>query len=238
MKQDNVTQNNVMQNATRDNVTQDNITQDSVKHDNIKRYKITAIKLIKFFAGLAIIQLAVAAFLQIGIGSDSFTVFMQGLSKVLHISVGAANLLLTFVLLGIVFWLDRSQFKIGMVLAVVFAGIILDGMTKLVGLFLPVNPPMPIAVLEFVAACMVVSVGFPLLKSAGIGVAPNDALYLAISKKTGKSYGLIRVCVDAVYLLLGFFCGGVIGIGTVICVVAIGPMMQFVMNHLIKQEEN
>lgn len=213
------------------------MNQDNIKHHNIKKYKIELIKLIKFFVGLMIIQLAVAAFLQIGIGSDSFTVFMQGLSKVLHISVGAANLLLTFVLLGTVFWLDRSQFKIGMVLAVAFAGMILDGMTKLVALFLPANPPMPVAVLEFAAACAVVSVGFPLLQSAGIGVAPNDALYLAISKKTGKSYGLIRVSVDAVYLLLGFFCGGVIGIGTVICVVAIGPMMQFVMNHLIRQEE-
>lgn len=200
--------------------------------------KTLIIKLIKFFAGLAIIQLAVAAFLQIGIGSDSFTVFTQGLSKVLHISVGMGNLLLTFVLLLIVFWMDRSQIKFGMVLAVAFAGVILNGMTKLVGLFMPADPSLPLAIAECVIACMVVSIGFPLLKSANIGVAPNDALYLAIVRKTGRPYGLVRVCVDALYLVLGFFCGGVIGIGTIICVVAIGPMMQFVMNHLIKQPED
>ena len=203
----------------------------------MKKYASIAIRLIKFFAGLAIIQLAVAMFLQIGIGSDSFTVFMQGLSKVLGISVGMANLVLTFVLLIFVFWLDKSQFEVGMVLAVVFAGVILDGMTRIVNQVLPANPSLPLALVEFMISCMVVSIGFPLLKSAGIGVAPNDALYLAISKKTGKPYGIVRVCVDACYLVLGFLCGGVIGIGTVICTVVIGPMMQFVMNHIIKQPE-
>lgn len=200
------------------------------------RFQNIFLKLIKFFTGLALIQLAVASFLRIGIGSDSFTVFIQGLSVVFPISVGMANFLFTLVLLGIVFWLDRSQFKIGMVLGVAFAGLILDGMTVVVGYLLPETSSVIGIALEFAVTCIVVSLGFPLLKSAGIGVAPNDALYLAIVKRSGKPYGLVRALVDGVYLILGFFCGGVIGIGTVICVVAIGPMMQFVMNHIIKQE--
>ncbi|MDE6749435.1 MAG: hypothetical protein K2K21_10330 [Lachnospiraceae bacterium] len=196
-----------------------------------------AVRLVKFFVGLAMIQLAVATFLAVGLGSDSFTVFMQGLSKVLHISVGAGNCLLTLVLLGIVFWLDRSQLRIGMVLSVAFAGLILNGMTLLLGKVLPSNPSVPVMALEFVSACVVVSFGFSILKSARLGVAPNDALYLAIVKKINKPYGMVRTCVDALYLLLGFVCGGVIGIGTLICVVVIGPMIQFVMTHIIKQDE-
>lgn len=196
-----------------------------------------AVRLIKFFVGLAMIQLAVATFLAVGIGSDSFTVFMQGLSKVLHISVGAGNCLLTLVLLGIVFWLDRSQLRIGMVMAVAFAGLILNGMTLILEKVLPKNPSIPVMALEFATACVVVSFGFAILKSARLGVAPNDALYLAIVKKINKPYGLVRTCVDALYLLLGFICGGVIGIGTLICVVVIGPMIQFVMTYIIKQEE-
>lgn len=199
--------------------------------------KITFIKLLKFFAGLAIIQLAVSLFLHTNIGSDSFTVFMQGLSKVLNISVGASNCLLTAVFLAIVFWLDRSQFGIGMVLAVVFAGPILNGMTWIVERILPQNLAWWMIALEFAAGCIIVSIGFPLLKSAGLAVAPNDALYLAIVNRTGKPYALVRVCVDAVYFVLGYFCGGVIGIGTIICLVAVPVMMQFVMKHIIKQPE-
>ncbi len=196
------------------------------------------VRVIKFFAGLALIQLGVAGFLIVGIGSDSFTVFTQGFSRVLHISVGVGNCLLTLVLLGIVFWLDRSQFRIGMVLAVVFAGLFLNGMTFLLEKVLPQNPSLPVIALEFAVSCVIVAFGFPILKSANLGVAPNDAFYLAIAKKLKKPYGLVRVCVDALYLVLGFICGGVIGIGTLICVVAIGPMVQFVMTHLVKQEES
>ncbi|MCM1216920.1 MAG: hypothetical protein NC548_20670 [Lachnospiraceae bacterium] len=195
------------------------------------------VRWIKFFVGLALIQLAVAGFLTAGIGSDSFTVFTQGFSGVLHISVGAGNCLLTLVLLGFVFWLDRSQLRIGMVFAVAFAGIFLNGMLLLLGKVLPQTPSLPVIALEFALSCVVVSFGFPILKSANLGVAPNDAFYLAIAKKIKKPYGVVRVCVDALYLVLGFICGGVIGIGTLICVVAIGPMMQFVMTHFIKQKD-
>ena len=99
----------------------------------IKKAKNIFIRLMKFYGGLALIQLAVAAYLQIAMGSDSFTVFMQGVAKTFHLNVG------------------------------------------------------------------------------------------------------LRVLVDAVYLVAGFLLGGVVGVGTVVCVVAIGPMVQFVMNHLIKQ---
>ena len=133
--------------------------------------------------------------------------------------------------------MDRTQFKIGMVFAVAFAGLFLDGMTKVVAVILPKEPSIPVIALEFALTCVAVSIGFPLLKSAGIGVAPNDALYLAIANRTKKPFGLIRVLVDACYLVCGYFFGGVIGIGTVVCVIAIGPMMQFVMKHIIKQKD-
>ena len=81
------------------------------------------------------------------------------------------------------------------------------------------------------------SVCFPLLKSAGLAVAPNDSLYLAIVNRTGKPYRIVRACVDAIYFVLGFLCGGVIGIGTILCLIAVPPMMQFVMEHIIKQPD-
>ncbi len=202
----------------------------------MKKFKNIAMRLLRFYAGLTLIQVAVAAFLQIAMGADSFTVFMQGLSKTLHFSVGFGNAIITFVLLIIVYILDKKQFKIGMVLAVISAGLILNGMTALLDILIPPNMPVWMLWIEFFMACVLVAIGFPLLKSADLRVAPNDALYLAIMNRTGKSYGLVRVSVDAVYLVIGYFLGGVIGIGTLVCVVAIGPMVQFVMDHFYEKE--
>lgn len=193
------------------------------------------IRMLKFYVGLTLIQLAVAAFLQIAIGADSFTVFMQGVANTCHLNVGLTNAIITFILLVIVYILDKKQFKIGMILAVATAGIILNAMTELLQLIVPPDIPIWVLYIEFALACVLVAIGFPLLKSAELGVAPNDALYLAIANRTGKKYGTVRVIVDAFYLVGGFCLGGVIGVGTVVCVIAIGPMVQFVMDHIIKQ---
>ncbi len=204
---------------------------------SMKKYKDMGIRLTKFYMGLTLIQIAVAAFLQIAMGADSFTVFMQGLAKTLNLSVGFGNAIITFVLLIIVYLLDKKQFKIGMVLAVISAGLILNGMTVLLDMILLPDIPIWILWIEFFLACVLVAIGFPMLKSADLGVAPNDALYLAISNRTGKPYGLVRVSVDAVYLVFGYFLGGVIGIGTVVCVIVIGPMVQFVMDHFYENKK-
>ncbi|HKM34338.1 MAG TPA: hypothetical protein VJY54_06315 [Lachnospiraceae bacterium] len=204
---------------------------------NRNKVKNITIRLLKFYVGLALIQLAVAAYLQIGIGSDSFTVFLQGVSKLFQLNVGLTNGLITFVLLIIVYIMDKKQFQIGMVLSVATAGLLLNAMTWFLNVILPANLPMWILCAEFAFACVLVAIGFPLMKSAELGVAPNDALYLAISNRTGKSYGMVRVIVDAIFLVVGFFLGGVVGVGTVVCVIALGPMVQFVMNHMIKQKE-
>lgn len=202
--------------------------------NNVKK---VVIRLIKFYVGLALIQLGVAAYLQIAIGADAFTVFMQGVANTFQLNVGLTNALLTFILLVIVYILDKKQFKIGMVLAVVSAGMLLNVMTYFLDVILPSNIPTWVLYIEFALACVLIAIGFPLLKSAELGVAPNDALYLAISNRTGKKYGTIRVIVDAFYLVVGFCLGGVVGVGTVICVIVIGPMVQFVMDHVIKQKK-
>lgn len=203
----------------------------------MNKVKDILIRLVKFYVGLSLIQLGVAAYLQIDRGSDSFTVFMQGVSKTTHLNIGLTNAILTFVLLAVVYILDKKQFQIGMVLAVLSAGAILNGMNVLLAKVLPSDMPEWQLWVEFALACVLVAIGFPLLKSARLGVAPNDALYLAISNRTGKPYGPVRMTVDAVFLAAGFLLGGVVGIGTVVCVVALGPMVQFVMDHIIRQPE-
>jgi hypothetical protein len=75
-------------------------------------------------------------------------------------------------------------------------------------------------------ACLIISIGFPTLKSAQLGVAPNDLLYLTFVDKLNKPYGIVRVGTDGLFFIVGVTLGGVIGIGTVLCTLCIGPMMQ------------
>lgn len=48
---------------------------------------------------------------------------------------------------------------------------------------------------------------------------------VALAKRTGKSVGLCRSCVEGMAILLGWLLGGQVGIGTVIAMLGIGALI-------------
>lgn len=57
-------------------------------------------------------------------------------------------------------------------------------------------------------------------------MAPNDAIYLFIADKLNKPYRVVRMLTDGGFILVGIILGGVAGIGTLICLVILGPLTQ------------
>ena len=90
---------------------------------NIKNY---IVRIMFFLVGCFIIQLGVAFFIKSNTGVDSFTIFMQGLANLLHITVGQANILVMgIVFIGMLIF-TREYIRLGTFLAVITAGPFLD----------------------------------------------------------------------------------------------------------------
>lgn len=189
--------------------------------------KQLAKQIVIWIIGLMIIQIGVALFLSLNLGSDPFTLFTQGVARKLGISPGTANRLLTFILLGILVFLDKGQIKIGTFLGMISAGMLLDKVINLLNGLQMNHYPLVVKIIIFIGGCIIICIGFPILKSSGIGVAPNDLFYLALVKRCNKPYRIIRASVDAIYMIIGISLGGVIGIGTVLCIILLGPIMDF-----------
>lgn len=199
--------------------------------------KLLAKKLVLFLLGVWIIQAGVALFIKASIGSDPFTAFTQGLSSVLGLSVGAASTCITATLIVIIALVDWHYLNIGTILSTICAGPFINLMTKV---FEPI--PMDSFVIGaipysnyfiksifLIIGCVIIAIGFSLLKSTNLGVSANDIVPLLISDKTKVSYGKVRICMDLTLLVVGFFLGGVIGIGTVIAALLQGPIIQYCM---------
>ena len=58
---------------------------------------------------MTIIQFGVALYVKTNIGSDPFTVFTQGLSMLLNISIGQANMIILATLITIIFLVGRKH---------------------------------------------------------------------------------------------------------------------------------
>ncbi len=59
---------------------------------------------------------------------------------------------------------------------------------------------------------------------AGLGPGPRDGLMTGLSRRSGRSLRLVRTGLEAAVLALGWLLGGTIGFGTVLYLIAIGPL--------------
>jgi uncharacterized membrane protein YczE len=202
-------------------------------------------RLVLFFVGMSIIQFGVALFLKTNIGSDTFTVFTQGLALTLdktslkefflvkwiagsaQVTPGVANMIILITLFVIILLVERKRINIGTLICVVGVGPIIDLGVKVVSYFPVESYNYFVRALLVAFGCFIIAVGFSVLSATNVGVAPNDIVPFIIQDKTKVQYRWIRITMDAVFLVGGFLLGGKIGLGTVISMAAIGPFIQF-----------
>ncbi len=202
-------------------------------------------RLVMFFVGMSIIQFGVALFLKTSIGSDSFTVFTEGLATVLNktglkdlsivhmitgraeVTPGVANMIILIVLFIGILIVDRKRIKIGTLICVIGVGPIIDLGVKAVSYFPIESANIFVKMLLVLGGCFIIAVGFSIMSESDIGVAPNDIVPFIIKDKLNCQYRCVRIAFDATFLIVGFILGGKVGIGTIIAMLAIGPFIQF-----------
>lgn len=205
-----------------------------MKKLNLKLYLF---KILCFLIGCFIIQLGVAFFIKSNTGVDSFTIFMQGLSNLLNITVGQANILVMgIVFIGMLIF-TREYIRLGTFLAVITAGPFLDLINQLLEGYGIETLPLIVRLVMVAMSCVIIAIGFSILKSAELSVAPTDQLPLIIVDKTNWQYKWVRITMDVIFIVVGFSLGGVLGLGTIIATLLIGPCIQYFLPIIEKRVE-
>jgi uncharacterized membrane protein YczE len=62
--------------------------------------------------------------------------------------------------------------------------------------------------------------------AARFGPGPRDGLMTGLHQRTGRSIRLMRTAVELAVVVTGFALGGVVGVGTLLYAVSIGPLAQ------------
>lgn len=197
-------------------------------------------KIIPFVLGVAIIQLGVAIFISTNIGSDPFTAFTLGISKVIGISTGAANQIICAVFFILILILSWREIKIGTFIALIIAGPFINLMTFLIAPLHLNEQNIILKIIFLFLSCVIIGIGFSIQKATELGVAPNDLFILVLTSKSKVEYKWIRITFDLTALILGLILygtsslGTTIGIGTIISALCQGPIIQFFMPKIDK----
>lgn len=185
--------------------------------------------MVRLIFGLFLFALGVVFTINAQIGVAPWDVLHQGISKVTGITVGKANIYLGLIIIGLDVVLGQ-QIGWATILNMLLIGTFIDilMLNNLVPVFQGFIPKL----LMLILGMIIQGYAFYFYISAGLGAGPRDGLMVVLSKKTGKSIGIIKSSIEICAVTLGFLLGGNLGVGTVILAFFNGHIWQIIFNSL------
>ncbi len=208
------------------------------------------LRVIILFIGLIIAHFGVSLFLLANLGSDPFNVMIQGLSRSISevassplITHGNTHMAVSILIIIILLFVDRSYIKIGTIICMFCGGPIIDVFNMILATIITEESSMIVRVVCNVIGCIILACGMSVVIKSDAGTGPNDLVGVVISDKTRKKFSIIRMAVDACFLVCGWLMGGIVGIGTMICLFLVGPVAGFflpksekLVKHILQQK--
>ncbi len=189
-------------------------------------------RLCQLAVGLALYGLTLAMMIRGTLGNAPWDVLHQGLAILLPISIGTAVIMMSLVVL--VLWIPlREPPGLGTIANTFAVGLTADLALSLIHA--------PDAIWER-SLLMVGGIVFNALATAlyigsQLGPGPRDGLMTGLHRRTGVSIRLVRTGIEAFVVAVGWLLGGVVGIGTLLYAVAIGPLVQLMLPRCIVELE-
>lgn len=181
--------------------------------------------LLRLFAGLFLYAVGIVCTINANLGLSPWDVFHQGLLKLTGITMGQASIS-TGLVIVILNWVLGEKVGLGTLFNMLFIGVFMD--IIMLNHLIPVPNNFLVRLIMIIVGMMIIGIASYLYISAGLGAGPRDGLMSALTKKTKKSVRLVRNSIELVALLVGYFLGGMVGVGTLIMVFGGGYFVQLV----------
>ena len=196
---------------------------------NLKPKFITLLYLI---LGLILFGLGETLLITANAGVSPWTVLAQGISIRTGYSIGLTTF---FVSLGVLcLWIPlRQKPGIGTILNTIIVSVVIDVSLP----FLPAPETILLQTLQIISAVVIVGLGSGFYLIANLGPGSRDGLMTGLQRMTNKPIFLIRAIIEISVVIVGWYLGGVVGMGTIVFALGIGPFVSsglFSVSRIIK----
>ena len=153
-----------------------------------------------------------------GIGASPWNVLHQGIAVNLNLSVGTIAFLVSFLVLLLWFFLDQKM-GLGTIINFIIIAIMIDVTIH----YFEKPEVFFLQFLMVVVGVLIIGFGTAMYLIANLGAGPRDGLMTGLQKKTNAPIALVRACIEIIVVVLGWFLGGIAGIGTLLFAFGVGP---------------
>lgn len=176
--------------------------------------------------GVFVCAISVGFFNNSLFGADPFQCFANGLNNVIPLSFGTLYTLVSLIMLVIVFLLDRHFINLGTFINLFLTGYVAQFSTWLIGRLAP-DPALPLRVIFLIIGVVVMCFASAFYFTADLGVSVYDAIALHLKNRLPIPFRIIRICTDLICVGVGFLLGSIVGVGTLITALFMGPLIDY-----------
>ena len=165
-------------------------------------------------------------------GASPWSVLAQGISLHVNYSIG---LITFFTSLFVIFlWIFLNQKPgIGTILNAIIIAFMID--VSLTYINTPEN--FLFQIIMAIAAVLIVGLGSGFYLIANLGPGPRDGLMTGLQTKTNLPIALVRAFLEISVVSIGWYLGGIVGIGTLLFAFGVGPSVAlglFIVSRIFK----
>jgi uncharacterized membrane protein YczE len=178
-------------------------------------------RLVQLVVGLALYGLSIAMMVTAHLGTAPWDVLHSGLTRHLPMSIGAALIIVSFLVM--VLWIPLREVPgVGTIANALLIGLSADFFLG----FLAQPGALWERGLMTVGGVVLCGAATAMYIGAQLGRGPRDGLMTGLARRTGLSLRLVRTLLEVSVVLVGLALGGALGFGTVLYALAIGPLAQ------------
>lgn len=181
-------------------------------------------RLPQLYVGLFLYGVSLGMMVRGGLGLAPWDVLHSGFIRHVPMTLGQAVVLFSFVVL--VLWIPlREMPGLGTI-----SNAVVVGMSADLTLATLAHPDALVARIGLMLGGVVLcGLASALYIGAQLGRGPRDGLMTGLARRTGWSLRLVRTGLEVAVVVIGLLLGGVLGVGTVVYALAIGPLTQLML---------
>ncbi|MEL7013316.1 MAG: hypothetical protein AAFO72_08550 [Pseudomonadota bacterium] len=176
------------------------------------------VSLLFLVVGLTLFGLGEALLIAAGVGVSPWTVLAEGITYVTGWSIGFATFVVSVAVL--LCWIPLRQVPgIGTILNVIIIALVIEYALP----YLPTFETVALQVAQSMAGVLITGFGGALYLIANLGPGPRDGLMTGLQAVTNWPIAWVRSALEVSVVVIGWFLGGTVGVGTVLFAFGIGP---------------
>lgn len=185
-------------------------------------------RLFMALTGVLIAGISVGLFRRSVFGTDPFQVLVNGISnQITFTGFGTVYMVINLLMLVAIFFLDKHYIGIATFINIFLLGYVVQFSDDMVGKLIGDAPSMLIRIILLIAGVVILCFASSLYFTANLGVSTYDAVSLIMTDKKLGKFKYLRIATDLFCVIVGFFLGGVVGVGTIITAFFMGPLIDF-----------